>query len=283
MALSKKLKQNQNRGVDQVSQGYFQAALRAFNPSRKSRPKNVKTVNAWNRPGLVRNKLGDFLSEIRDFTAALWQQATSAATQAQPALTDLSDEEYAAALVAGFAPETGEQLFSRPHIRELIEEYQEAEGKQRESLLYLIGKEGGVITVDDAEEIYMQVAPKLLEHHCRKVEHFIEQQLQTLIDPCPEVHCELHGQIAIFIHRRTELGIVRYGYSLSHTEWLTSGSTPGESCTEPEVEGDAEFERVLGNARAAVLDHNLRFIRSRLHEHILPGDIAPHIFHGYNS
>ncbi|CAA9569191.1 hypothetical protein AVDCRST_MAG81-1413 [uncultured Synechococcales cyanobacterium] len=245
-----------------------------------------KSVGAWNNRGLVRKKLDDFIGALRDFTEVLWLQSTSAGAsrqQNQPALTDMSDEEYAAALVAGFVPETGEQLFSRLHIRELIEEYQEAEGKQRESLLYLIGEEGGVITVEDAEEIYMQVAPKLLEHHCRKVEQFINQQLQTLIDPCPEVHCELHGQIAIFIHQRTELGIVRYGYSLSHTEWLTPGSTPGESFTEPKVEGDAEFERVLGNARSAVLDHNLRFIRSRLHEHILSGDYAPYPLHSYNS
>jgi len=115
MALSKKLKQIQNRGVDQASQGYFQAALSAFNPLRKLHQKNAKTVSAWNHPSLVRNKLGDLLSAIRSFTEAFKQQL-------QLGLTGLSDEEYAAALVAGFAPETGEQLFSQPHIRELLDQ-----------------------------------------------------------------------------------------------------------------------------------------------------------------
>jgi len=237
-----------------------------------------KSVGAWKNQGQVRKKLDDFIIVMRDFTEALWLQSTSAGAsrqQPQPAPINLRQPEYAAALAAGFEPETGEQLFCRPYIRELIEEYQEAEGRHKASLLYLIGAESGVITAENAEEIYMQVRPKMLERHCRKVEHFIAQQLQTPIDPCPEVYCELHGSIAIFIHKRVELGNMRYGYSLSHSAWLIPPSVPWEPFTKPEVEGDAEFERVLANARSAVLDYNRRFIRSRLHEHILFGGYCP--------
>ena len=293
MSLSNKLKKIQNRGVYRASWVRFQATLKGFNLLVKLPPKNAeayinrgaarlavgehkstierfieafrlnfKSVSGWNKRGLFRNKLGGFKSEIRDFAEVLWQQP-------QPIIINLSDEEYAAALVAGFEPETGEQLFSRPHIRELIEEYQEAEGRQKESLLYLIGGEGGVITVEDAQEIYMQVQPKLLEHHSRKVKQFIDQQLQTLIDFCPEVHREVHGKITISIHQRTELDKLKYGYSLRHSEWLVPGSPPCEPFTELDIEGNAEFERVLGNARCAVLDRNLRFIRSGFHQHIL--------------
>ncbi len=245
-----------------------------------------KSVGAWRNRGLVRKKLDDFIGAMRDFTEVLWLQLTSAGAsrqQNQPAPINLSQQEYAAALAAGFEPETGEQLFYRPHIQELIEEYQEAEGRQKESLLYLIGAEGGVITAEDTEEIYMQVTPKLLERHCRKVKHFIAQQLQTPIDPCPEVYCELHGLIAIFIHKRVELGKVRYGYSLRHSEWLIPDSNPWEPFTEPGLEGNADFERVLANARGAVLDHNRRFIHSELHEHVLFGDYCPEVAGGIAS
>lgn len=127
----------------------------------------------------------------------------------------ITDLEYAASLLAGFNPLTGEAIFFRPRVLEMISKYKgTAIEREREGLLYAIGVFSGILDSQEAVEIYSGSGLNLAPWQRQKVEQFIAQQQTIPLDPCPTVHCEYYHHFIILIVQRTELGKVLYGFSL---------------------------------------------------------------------
>lgn len=160
----------------------------------------------------------------------------------------ITDLEYAASLLAGFNPVTGEETFFRPRVLQMIVQYNSTTiEREREGLLYAIGVFSGILDSQEAAEIYSGSILNLAAWQRQKVENFIAEQQTIPLDPCPTVHCEYYHDFIILILQRVELGRVLYGFSL-YQESLIHPKHEEFS----QLDFRREFGRTLAIARRSV-------------------------------